>query len=167
MSSNYIGNNESEALVDLLVTMRDFHSFHLRDSDCTANGLRTFPRLLQPSSKVIALDLGMNDFSDEVINDFANMLANNSALTTLHIGGDKITDRSWAALSHALCDESSIKNTYSSNHTLHTLEKFDYVRGDDVRAVIPGDLSALLRMNKNQGKSSVRRQKILIHLRGV
>ena len=91
------------------------------------------------------------------------MLANNSTLTALHIGGDEINDSSWAALSHALCDETSIENTYSSNHTLHTLEKFD----DDVRAEIPDNLSALLRLNKNQDKSSVCRQKILIHLCGV
>jgi hypothetical protein len=85
------------------------------------------------------------------------VVANNRTLTTLHIGGDKITDRSWAALSHALCDESSIENTYSSNHTLHTLEKFD-----DFRAEIPDDLSSLLHLNKNLDKASVRRQKILI-----
>jgi hypothetical protein len=162
VSSNYIGDDEAEALVDLLVTMRDFHTIHLRDSDCTANGLRTFTRLLQPSSKVTTLDLGRNDFNDEVINDFATVVANNITLTTLHIGGDEITERSWAALSHALCNESSIENTYSSNHTLHTLEKFD-----DVRAEIPDNLSTLLRLNKNQDKSSVRRQKILIHLCGV
>jgi hypothetical protein len=84
------------------------------------------------------------------------MLANNSTLTTLHIGGDEITDRSWADLSHALCDETSIENTYSSNHTLHTLEKFGR---RNVRAEIPDHLSALLRLNKNQDKSSVRRQK--------
>ena len=158
VSCNSIDDDGAENLVDLLITMRDFHTLHLRESDCTANGLRTFTRLLQPSSKVTTLDLGWNEFNDEVVNHFVDMLANNSTLTTLHIGGDKITDRSWAALSHALCDETSIKNTYSSNHTLHTLEKFD----DDVRAEIPDDLSTLLRLNKNQDKSSVRFQKILI-----
>jgi Ran GTPase-activating protein (RanGAP) involved in mRNA processing and transport len=158
VSSNYIGDEGVAAMVNLLVTMRDFHTLHLRESDCTANGLRTFTRLLQPSSKVTTLDLGRNDFSDEVVNDFVDMLANNSTLTTLHIGGDETTDNSWAALSHALCDETSIENTYSSNHTLHSLEKFD----DDVRAEIPDNLSALLRLNKNQDKASVRRQKILI-----
>ena len=137
VSRNSIDDEGAEALVNLLITMHDFHTLHLRYSDCTANGLRTFTRLLQPSSKVTTLDLGMNEFSDEVVNDFVDMLANNSTLTTLHIGGDEITDRSWAALSHALCDETSIKNTYSSNHTLHTLEKFD----DDVQAEIPYDLS--------------------------
>jgi Ran GTPase-activating protein (RanGAP) involved in mRNA processing and transport len=164
VSSNYIGDDEAEALVDLLVTMRDFHTLHLRDSDCTANGLRTFTRLLQPSSKVTTLDLGRNEFSDEVINDFANVVANNRTLTTLHIGGDETTDRSWAALSHALCDESSIENTFSSNHTLHTLDKFGR---RNARAEIPDDLSALLSLNKSQDKASVRRQKILIHLCGV
>ena len=59
VSANYIGDNEAEALVDLLVTMRDFHTLHLRDSDCTANGLRTFTRLLQPSSKVLVTRLSM------------------------------------------------------------------------------------------------------------
>ena len=164
VSANYIGDEEAEALVNLLVTMRDFHTLHLRYSDCTAKGLRTFTRLLQPSSKVTTLDLGMNEFSDEVVNDFVDMLANNSTLTTLHIGGDEITDRSWAALSHALCDETSIENTYSSNHSLHTLEKFGR---RNARALIPDHLSTLLRLNKSQDKASVRRRKVLIHLRGV
>jgi len=163
VSRNSIDDDGAEALVDLLITMRDFHMLHLCDSDCTANGLRTFTRLLQPSSKVTTLDLGWNDFNDEVVNDFADVLANNNTLTTLHIGGNEITDSSWAALSHALADESSIENTYSSNHTLHTLEKFD----DDVWAEIPDDLSTLLCLNKNQDKSSVRRRKVLIHLHGV
>jgi Ran GTPase-activating protein (RanGAP) involved in mRNA processing and transport len=158
VSRNSIDDEGAAALVDVLVTMRDFHTLHLRDSNFTAIGLHAFTQLLQPSSKVTTLDLGKNDFSDEVINDFADMLANNSTLTTLHIGGDEITDRSWAALSHALCNKSSIENTFSSNHTLHTLEK-----SDDVRAEIPEDLSMLLRLNKNLDKASVRRQKILIH----
>jgi Ran GTPase-activating protein (RanGAP) involved in mRNA processing and transport len=152
VSANYIGDEEAKALVNLLVTMRNFHTLHLRDSDCTANGLRTFTHLLQPSSKVTTLDLGMNDFNDEVINDFANVLANNSTLTALHIGGDELTDSSWAALSHALCDETSIENMYSSNHSLHTLENFGR---RNARALIPDHLSALLRLNKNQDKASV------------
>jgi Ran GTPase-activating protein (RanGAP) involved in mRNA processing and transport len=94
VSRNSIDDDGADVLVDLLITMRDFHTLHLRESDCTANGLRTFICLLQPSSKVTTLDLGMNDFSDEVVNDFADMLANNSTLTSLHIGGDEITDSS-------------------------------------------------------------------------
>ena len=47
VSANYIGNEEAKALVNLLVTMRNFHTLHLRDSDCTASGLRTFTHLLQ------------------------------------------------------------------------------------------------------------------------
>jgi hypothetical protein len=152
VSRNSIDDEGAAALVDVLATMRDFHTLHLRDSNSTAIGLHAFTQLLLPSSNVTTLDLGKNDFNDEVINDFADMLANNSTLS------DEVTDRSWAALSHTLCNKSSIENTYSSNHTLHTLEKFD-----DVRAEIPDDLSTLLRWNKNQDKSSVRRQKILIH----
>ena len=151
VSANYIGDEEAKALVNLLVTMRNFHTLHLRDSDCTANGLRTFTHLLQPSSKVTTLDLGMNDFNDEVINDFANVLANNSTLTALHIGGDELTDSSWAALSHALCDETSIENTYSSNHSLHTLENFGR---RNARALRPSFRIVALEQESRQGFST-------------
>ena len=82
----------------------------------TANGLRTFTCLLQPSSNITTLNLGMNGLIAKVVNNFADILANNSTLTTSH-WGDEFTDSSWAALTHALADESSIENMYSSNHT--------------------------------------------------
>ena len=66
------------------------------------------------------LDLGENDFDDEVVIDFADALANNTVLNTLIIGGTDLLDKIWNALSCVLCDKSSIKNTHTSNHTLHT-----------------------------------------------
>ncbi len=74
----------------------------------------------QTKSKMKQLDLGENDFDDEVVIDFADALANNTVLNTLIIGGTDLLDKIWNALSCVLCDKSSIKNTHTSNHTLHT-----------------------------------------------
>jgi hypothetical protein len=157
LSHNHIDDEGGTLLVDLLVSMSNFHTLYLRRSALSANGLRLFTRLLEPNSKMKKLDLGGNDFDDEVVIDFADALANNTALNTLTIGGT-VSDRSWNALSCVLCDNSSIKNTYTSNHTLHTIEKTD-----GMRIKIRDDLSSSLCMNKVKVKADVVRQKILAH----
>ncbi len=114
--------------------------------------------LVNPNSKMKKLDLGENDFDDEVAIDFADALANNTALKTLTIGGTDLSDRIWNALSCVLCDKSSIENTYTSNHTLHTVEKTDGMRME-----VREDLSSSLCLNKIEDKADVVRQKILAH----
>ena len=69
---------------------------------------------------------------------------------------DEITTRGWTALSHVLCDKSSIDVTYSSNHTLQKLD--DGLGGIDH---LPNDLVSLLDMNRNNTKAETARQKIL------
>ena len=157
LSNNHISDEGGALLVDLLASMSNFHTLYLRRSDLSANGLRLFTRLLEPNSKLKKLDLGGNDFDDEVAIDFAVALANNTSLNTLAIGGD-ISDKSWNALSCVLCDKSSIETTYSSNHTLHTIEKTDGMRME-----VRDDLSSSLCLNKIEDKADVVRQKILAH----
>ncbi len=59
------------------------------------------------------LDLGENDFDDEVAIDFDDALANNTALNTL-TRWYGFSDRIWNALSVSL-DKSSIEKTYTSS----------------------------------------------------
>ena len=71
----------------------------------------------------------------------------------------------WRALWRVLCDKSSIERTYTSNHTVRTIQMITrpYDEGSWAeRQEIP-DVSSLLRLNKNRDKSAVARQMILTH----
>ena len=65
----------------------------------------------------------------------------------------------WTVLSRALCDQSSIASTYSSNHTFHTL--LDDFGTQSLDGLIPDETLTFLEMNKNLNKAEVARQKIL------
>ena len=56
---------------------------------------------MEPNSKMKKLDLGENDFDDEVAIDFDDALANNTALNTL-TRWYGFSDRIWNALSCVL-----------------------------------------------------------------
>jgi hypothetical protein len=71
---------------------------------------------------------------------------------------DQLTNTEWNILSLALCNNSSIDMTYSSNHHFHTLE-LSY-RDEEG---IPDDILSLMQMNKNEIKSEIAHQKILKH----
>jgi Ran GTPase-activating protein (RanGAP) involved in mRNA processing and transport len=157
LSYNFIDHSGAAVLVHLLASMTNLHTLFLRGNDFGVHELREYTRFLQPTSMVTTLDLAENHFNDEVVIEFAEAIAKNTILEILIIGGAEVTDRSWAALSCALCDESSIETMYSSNHTLHTIKKIHR----DIRATIPEDLTSLLHLNKIQDKKAVARQKII------
>ena len=74
------------------------------------------------------------------------------AVTQLHINPHLM------ALSHSLCDGSSINATFGSNHTLERI----WMYSDDwQRVTLPTPLADLLQLNTNGNKLEVARQKIL------
>ena len=74
------------------------------------------------------------------------------AVTQLHINPHLM------ALSHSLCDGSSINATFGSNHTLERI----WMYSDDwQRAALPPPLADALQLNRNGNKLEVARQKIL------
>jgi len=166
LSHNDIDDEGVDALVDLLASMRNFHTLSLHPNSFSMTGLRALTRLLQPSYNVESIIIGRTEelflqserdrFNDEVAIEFADVLANNTSLNTLSFGGREVTGRGWTAFFHALCDKSSIDSTFSSNHSLHDIEAINGLRED-----IPDDLSSLLNMNRNQDKAAVARQKVL------
>ena len=87
-----------------------------------------------------------------VIICFADALIGNTSLTALSLCGHQISDVGRRALANALCDTSSLVNTFNSNHTL---QSFSY------RSSLNGDLQSLLDMNECENKFEVAREKIL------
>ena len=94
---------------------------------------------------------------NEMLAFFAGDLVTNTTLKTMHIPdfqNNIITAQGWTDLSNILFNVSSIDNIYSSNHSLRTL-------GDYSGRGVPEDIVSLLRMNENDNKSEVVRQKII------
>ena len=86
-------------------------------------------------------------------------LANNSRLKNLELpnfDSNNIASDGWGAITHILCNRSSILSTYHSNHTLQKLcPSYQY---NDV--YLPEDLRSLLRINRESSTSDAARCKI-------
>ena len=87
-------------------------------------------------------------------NFYSSALVNNATIETLLFQNTQnVTDRGWAALSNVLCNKTDIESVRTSNHTLQevcwSLEDAPY------------DLVSCLKLNKNEDKGEVTRQKII------
>jgi len=65
-----------------------------------------------------------------------------------------MTEEGWGVVSTILCNKTSILGTYTSNHALQ------YIRGDNY-IDLPDSLISYLKLNENEDKTEVARQKIL------
>lgn len=93
----------------------------LKDEDCRV--LSEFVKC--EGSKVEELSIAHNDFGDEGAIYFAESLKNNTSLKRLYMGVGRngtITENGVNAFSKVLSDVSSVKRTYTSNHTFLRLE---------------------------------------------
>ena len=84
---------------------------------------------------------------DSVIICFADALIGNTSLTNLPYYASEVGR---LALANSLCNDSSLINTFLSNHTLKSIS-----------FAANGDLKSLLAMNKCENKFEVARRKIL------
>lgn len=86
---------------------------------------------------------------------FAEVLSTNSRLEELRVDSycTHITSNGCAAFTKVLCNDSSIMDTYQSNHTL---ERLGYKSHN-----LPEGLASLLELNKENSESHVRCIKIL------
>ena len=121
--------------------------------------------LLSPNFALRKLDLDGNNINDDMVVALTSALAHNTTLERLCLDGTwdasnhVITERGREAVSHLLCNKTSIMSTYSSNHTLNKLgDDDDY---NEMRMNLPGNLLSYLEMNENKDKVEVARQKIL------
>ena len=157
LTSNNIRDGVMPSLVDALTNTRSLSRLNLVGNRAiTPVGWTALSNILQcPNSSLTDLSLayGQNhNINDEVAIGFANALINNKCLKTLNFGySNTITARGWAALANVLCNKSSLESIYNSNHTLRNVGLGD----------VPRDLAVYLRMNENDNKHEVARQKIL------
>eukprot|EP00984_Skeletonema_dohrnii_P005804 scaffold2052_cov93-Skeletonema_dohrnii-CCMP3373.AAC.2 len=87
--------------------------------------------------------------------DFFRLLKNNTSIRKCEMYGNPISNVSVvAAMSSALCDGTSVESIFSSNHTLSRIESLFSFSTD------PG-IKLLLKMNENDDKVEVARQKII------
>ena len=72
------------------------------------------------------------------------------------VDNDVITSGGDEALAEVLCNKTEVESIYTSNHTLHTITDCGFVKSDT-----PEDIASYLKLNENDDKVEVARQKIL------
>ena len=126
----------------------------------TASGLRAFAPVFESSTsnlEMIRFDPVSNQAINDAAVDLSDSLVNNKKLKNLILLDQAAspTDPVSVAFEQVLFNKSSISSTFLSNHTLKRL-------GHRV-----GNLGSYLRMNLDEGKDLVARQKIMmIHFSG-
>eukprot|EP00984_Skeletonema_dohrnii_P016360 scaffold7259_cov77-Skeletonema_dohrnii-CCMP3373.AAC.2 len=123
------------------VDLSDNHSI-------TASGLKYLSTSLQSESCRLEYlyigDVDGTNVGDNGAEVLARGLVGNKSLKLLHLYHPEVvrfTPAGWSAFSTALCDTSSVNNTYLSNHTFHKIdrgydEEVDIVEEDDERVVL-------------------------------
>jgi len=136
---------------------------HLFDVIITPSGWNTVFDLLQrPNSvldRLVELEIGLGvigqesgSVTDEVLIKVASVLANNTSLKKLSFFGRGLTDVGWSAIENLLCNKSSIRAIFDSNHTL---------ADGMIVGTAPLRVRLLFKLNKGSDKEDVARQKII------
>ena len=120
LHGNNIDDEGVEVLVNALANINTLRTLNLSSNrSITITGWTAVSTLLEVPSSLEDLTIHSNNFGDDEALVLANALANNSTLKLLDLDYCQITHEGWAPFSKLLCDTSSVKNTYLSNHTLH------------------------------------------------
>ena len=149
-------------MVEALVGHPVVELIQLDENQIGNKGCELLSKLLQdPSSTLTNISLRSNNVGNEGAIAFANSIAN-SKLETLSLFNNPVDISVDSAFSKALCDTTSILNTYQSNHTFTQL----YFEDDRLEADYPGEffgehLLSLLIMNEGKNKKHVAIKKIL------
>ena len=155
--SNNIGEFGAHMLIELVAGIKTtIRYLDVRNIAITNDELSIFARLLHPSSSSQLQDLRIgsyqqNDVNDEVVKCFAAALTNNTSLTNLAWSYVRISSAGCSALVDAVCDANSISGISNSNHTLCSISCGN---------MLPEVLTSLLRLNANENKAAVVRQKV-------
>ena len=161
LSCSNIDDAGISSLVIALSNASSLSSLHLATNrSITSVGWMELSTLLQyPGSNLKILFIPDNGINEEVAVSFANALSNNTSLKTLALFGflgtpiSSISSRGIEVIGNLLCDKSSIESIYSSNHTLQQLYWSDIH--------LHTDLMSFFKLNQNDNKAEVARQKIL------
>ena len=128
-----------------------------KNDSITALGLRYLSTSLQSDScRLESLLIGSINLRDDGAEVLARGLIGNQSLKCLHLC--QVTPFTPAGWNTALCDTSSVNNTYLSNHTFHEFYISNYDEGFD----IDESVVLYLRLNKMHPQYAAR-CKILMH----
>ena len=122
-------------------------------------GCETIATLLEdPNCNIHTINLGENHIGNVGATALINSLANNTTLRNLYLQGNPIDPRYHAGMlkiiAKLICNTASIRDTYSSNHTLEHLVL-------PQRTAVQETQFAFLRLNEDANKSHVAMKKIL------
>jgi hypothetical protein len=161
MSLKGCGIND-EALEALARGAANCQTLALNGNEFMVSGLRCLSTSLQSEScRVETLDLQHMSIGDDGAKVLALGLVGNTSLRCLHLDNDEfdgITPAGWSAFSTALCDTSSVNNTYLSNHTLRELGH-DY----DWEQIRPDDIDLYLQLNKEHPQHAAKCKILMNH----
>ena len=132
----------------------------------TASGLRFLSTALQSERCYVEnLDITDTAIDDDAAELFARALVGNRTLRSLYLAGGEdeeydmpITPAGWSAFSIALCDTSSVNNTYLSHHTISELWNI-YIDDEDE----PQNLTRYLRLNQRYPQHAAKCKILMSH----
>ena len=161
ISCTGIGDVGMALLGDALAINKTLQQLHISGNDSiTSAGWEGFSICLRsPMSALQYLTAKKCDIDEDGFVAIFAALARNSSFVALNAHGNTdefVSKRKATALCHILCDKTSIKHTYSSNHTFATIwgdRYFDRETFDEY--------ASLLDLNKNEDKMEIAREKIL------
>ena len=173
-SDNDIDDEGIQLLTRLVSRMSTLKTLNLKENQSvTPTGWQALSGYFQNINFALeSLDLSDNNIEDDAVIAFTSALTNNKTLKLLDLHQDRedfeddegdnelITERGWEAMSHLICNKTSIIDTYNSNHTLQGFGHLQNPNMPDDSSVLDRLLSDL-DLNENEDKVEVARQKIL------
>ena len=133
-------------------------------------GFAALARFLPSASKLKNLDLSGEGWTNEAAALVSAALAGNETLKQISFDyNDEITSAGWKGFSILLSNNSTIMDTYYSNHTLQNLlSKSSFRDDDDEKKTLGDELFTLLKVNTlcNNKFDASRLKIILSHLQG-
>jgi hypothetical protein len=160
-------------LTNALVNNCTLRKLYLSNSwGITETGWVAFSTVFRNGNSALqSVYMGCNTFTDNAMISFADALANNHMLKELdlelnfQVPDRQITCVGYAALSHMLCNKSSILSTFRSNQKLEKICHGKIQMGvrvnEPVDVLLPEDLRSLLQINRNHSTRDAARIKII------
>eukprot|EP00984_Skeletonema_dohrnii_P029682 scaffold20524_cov85-Skeletonema_dohrnii-CCMP3373.AAC.2 len=140
---------------------------HLDENESiTSTGLSYLSNAIRSDScRVESISLQGIPIGDDGMEVLALGLADNRSVRSMYLedldDDISVTSAGWAALSTALCDTSSVINTYLSNHTICDICIWDV--GNEERLIPPQDISQHLQLNKELPQHAARCKILMSH----
>lgn len=176
MSSQYGADSPCEVsaqIIDALSNHSNLESLTLTHSNAkwSRRGFAALARFLPGASKLKDLDLSGEGWTNEGAALVSAALAGNETLKEISFDdNNEITSAGWKGFTTLLSNNSTIMDTYYSNHTLQQLlMKNSYCDDDDEKKTLGDELFTLLKVNTlcNKKFDAARLKIIMEHLQGA